>query len=242
MRTRKLAAAFTVVGMLGATSPQSAFAGGIPLGLPAQEPTQLLNHIELVQQYVQLGMAYQTQLQQYAEQIKEGRLTPTQVFGPIQTDLMGLQQIVQGGNALSYAMGNLDSQFNTKFSALGYAPPNGTPYSQRYATWSQTAMATTQKTLDAAGLQNSQMNTELQLNQQLQQQAMSAAGEMQALQVGNQIAAEEVEQLIKLRQLMQADMQSKAVFQAKQISEDDDAHRTAGFFTSQDLYSLDYTH
>ncbi len=50
--------------------------------------------------------------------LKEGRLTPTQVFGPIQTDLTGLQQIVQGGNALSYAMGNLDSQFNTKFAAL----------------------------------------------------------------------------------------------------------------------------
>lgn len=233
---RKIAAAFTVVALLSGTDPQAAFAGGIPLGLPAQEPTQLLNHVELVSQYVQLGIQYETQLKQYAEQIKQGQLSLTQAYGPIQSDLLGLQRIVQGGNALSYAMGNLDSQFMAKFASLGYAPPNGTTYSQRYATWSQTAMDTTRKTLDAAGLQNTQMQSELGLAQELQQESQSAAGEMQALQVGNQIATEEVDQLIKLRQLMQADITSKAVFQAKQISEDDEANRAAGFFASQDMY------
>ncbi len=43
---------------------------------------------------------------------------------------------------------------------------------------------------------------------------------MQALEVGNQIAENQAEQLMKLRQLMMADMQSKAAFQSAQVQKD----------------------
>jgi len=47
--------------------------------------------------------------------------------------------------------------------------------------------------------------------------ATSADGRMQAIEVGNQISEQTVEQLMKLRQLMLADLQSKQAFQAAQI-------------------------
>jgi P-type conjugative transfer protein TrbJ len=70
--------------------------------------------------------------------------------------------------------------------------------------------------------------------QRLQQDAQSADGQQKAIQVGNEIAAEQVSQLIQLRELMMADIQSKAAFQAKQIADEDEAKRAAGFFSSTD--------
>ena len=52
----------------------------------------------------------------------------------------------------------------------------------------------------------------------LQSQSTTAVGRMQALEVGNQIAENQAEQLMKLRQLMMADMQSKAAFQSRSSS------------------------
>ena len=47
--------------------------------------------------------------------------------------------------------------------------------------------------------------------------AESSEGRMKALQVANQIAEQQVQQLMKLRQLILADLQSKQAFQAAQI-------------------------
>jgi len=53
---------------------------------------------------------------------------------------------------------------------------------------------------------------------------------MQALQIGNQIAAEEVSELVELRQLMMADMQSKAAYQSAQIQMAADTTSSANSF------------
>ena len=62
-------------------------------------------------------------------------------------------------------------------------------------------------------MQNSQFDSDKSLLKTLQDQSTSAVGRMQALEVGNQIAENQSEQLMKLRQLMMADMQSKAAYQ-----------------------------
>ena len=50
--------------------------------------------------------------------------------------------------------------------------------------------------------------------------AETADGRLLALQVSNQIAHEQVDQLMKLRQLMLADLQSKQAYQALMIQQD----------------------
>ena len=74
--------------------------------------------------------------------------------------------------------------------------------------------------LKAAGLQNDQFNSDAALLKTLQGQSTTAVGRMQAIEVGNQIAENQAEQLMKLRQLMMADMQSKAAFQSAQVQKD----------------------
>jgi len=107
----------------------------------------------------------------------------------------------------------MDGTFRLRFP--GYS--TSTNYGQSYQTWSQTSLDSTLGALKAAGVQNDQFDSDEALLQSLQGQSQSAVGRMQAIEVGNQIAENQAEQLMKLRQLMMADMQSKAAYQSTMV-------------------------
>jgi P-type conjugative transfer protein TrbJ len=207
---------FTVVGSLlffGVPAPMNAgVVGGV-----ATEWTQLLNHVQLIMTYIRQGIQLQTQMQQLAEQLKQGRVLPQQTFGSIQQDLAQLAQIVQGGQALAYSMGNLDAQFRNTFPGYGSRTSG---YFNDYKKWSQTSLDTTLSTLRAVGLQGQQLNNAQAVLAQLRTMSLGASGEMEAAEVGNQIAEQQVEELMALRQLMLTDLQSKQAYQAEQIQKE----------------------
>jgi len=188
-------------------NPPAAHAG-IP-GLFATEITQLLNYVELVGSLEQQVLQVENQITQIADMAKHGITITDQLFGTVGSDIANLRQIVNTGQALSYTMSNMDGAFRLRFP--GYS--TSTNYGQAYQGWSQTSLDSTLGALSAAGLQNSQFDSDTALLQTLQQQSTSAVGRMQAIEVGNQIAENQSEQLMKLRQLMMADMQSKAAYQ-----------------------------
>jgi type IV secretion system protein TrbJ len=74
--------------------------------------------------------------------------------------------------------------------------------------------------LRAAGLQGQQLNNAQAVLAQLRSMSTGAGGQMQAVEVGNQIAEQQVEQLMSLRQLMLTDLQSKQAYQAEQIQKE----------------------
>ena len=89
---------FTVVVsmlFLGVPAPTDA---GVLAGV-ATEWTQILNHVQLILGYIRQGLQLENELKQYEEQLKQGRVLPQQLFGPIQQDLSQLAQVVQGGQA-----------------------------------------------------------------------------------------------------------------------------------------------
>jgi len=198
---------------LGVPMPMNA---GVVAGV-ATEWTQILNHVQLVMNYIRMGVQLQIQMQQLSEQLKQGKGLPRQIFGSIQQDLGQLAQIVQGGQALAYSMGNLDAQFRNTFP--GYSSRTS-GYFNDYKKWSQTSLDTTLSTLRAAGLQGQQLNNAQAVLAKLRTMSMSAGGQMEAAQVGNQIAEQQVEQLMALRQLMLVDLQSKQAYQAEQIQKE----------------------
>ena len=100
----------------------------------------------------------------------------------------------------------------------GYAT-NPTVYCQNYQRWSQTSLDTTLGALRAAGLQNQQMASEESIVGSLEFMSETADGQMQALNVLGQISDQQVQQLMKLRELMMADMSSKQAYQAAIIQE-----------------------
>ena len=61
--------------------------------------------------FLRQGEQLANELKMFANMLRNSKNIPNQVFGPVQADLNSLAQIVQGGQALAYSMGNLDQQF-----------------------------------------------------------------------------------------------------------------------------------
>ena len=86
-----------------ASGPARAQAGAF-----ATEFTQFLNHAQLSCSTSARPSNSQKPIKQTTDMMKNSKLLPGQVFGPI-SDLNALASIVQGGQALSYSLANLDS-------------------------------------------------------------------------------------------------------------------------------------
>jgi P-type conjugative transfer protein TrbJ len=194
---------------VGLQAPQPVQGGAF-----ATEMTQILNHGQLLMQYFRQGVQLQEEIKQTVDMIKNSKILTNQVYGAISSELNSLHSVVQGGMSLAYSMANIDALFRTRFPGYGYS---ATGYYQKYKTWSQTSLDTTLGALKAAGLQSQQMNSEQAVLDSLRSMAKASDGRMEALQVMGQIAEQQVQQLMKLRELMMADMSSKQSYQAAMI-------------------------
>ena len=208
---RKSVIAVVLAGMITAQSPEHAQAGAF-----ATEFTQILNHGQLVMEYIRQGQQLANELKMYADQLRNVQTVPTQVFGSIVSDLNSLASIVQGGQALAYSLGGLDVKFKSIFTGYGTTP---NAYYANYKKWATASLDTTVSTLRAVGLQGQQLQNEQAILNQLRAMAQSSDGRMQALQVMGQIAEQQTQQLMKLRQIMLTDLQSKQAYQAAVIQQ-----------------------
>jgi P-type conjugative transfer protein TrbJ len=207
--TRRAALVAVALAVIGFRTLRAGVLGGL-----ATEWTQLANHLQLVNSYIRQGEQLRQEILMVLDMAKNTATLPSQVFGPVASDIAQLASIVQGGRALAYSMANLDAEFRSRFRGWGY---NSRTWYLDYRNWSQTSLDTTLGTLKAAGLQGQELQSEQAVLNQLRSMAESSDGRMKALQVANQIAEQQVEQMMKLRQLMLADLQSKQAFQAAQI-------------------------
>jgi len=109
--------------------------------------------------------------------------------------------------------------FNFAFGAQAYASAFVFTYLTQYKNWSQTSLDTTLGTLRAAGMQGQQLQNEQAVLTALKASLQSTNGQQQALQALGDVSEQQVEQLMKLRQLMMADMSSKQAYQAAMIQQ-----------------------
>ncbi len=133
-----------------------------------------------------------------------------------QNFLYQLANQVEQGQALAYQMQNLDSQYRSKFP--GYVAP--TNYQQAYRDWAQTTHDTLLSTLASAGMQAEQFHTEQSQLNQLATLSRTAEGRMQAAQVGNMIATQQVSQLQALRQLVITQINAQNTYEAYQTQKE----------------------
>ena len=182
----------------------------------ATEPTQISIRVMHDLEYAKQLLQYAIQVQQLADALKNtahgGAASLTNIAG----DLYQLANVVQGGRALAYSLGDQDVLFRQTYP--GYQPwaPGalGGTYASQYAIWAQTSLQTTQGILRGAGFQGKLLATEQGVLGILR--ALSAANILNrndAINLGGQLAAEQVGQLQKLRELQLEDMTSKAAFQ-----------------------------
>lgn len=227
-------------------SPASAGAAGGG----ATEFTQLLNNGQLVQlagqsaqqinnqitQISQLAQQIQNQLKIYENMRQNTAQLPAHVWGQVESDLKQLQNVVNRGQGMAFSMGNIDDVLKQRFQSYAQFKanlPNDASFASTYQTWSMTNRDTISSTLQAAGLTSQQFATENSTMAQLKTASQSADGQMKALQVGHEIAAQEVAQMQKLRGLIsQQTAMMGTWFQSSQASKDLSQARREQFFNA----------
>jgi P-type conjugative transfer protein TrbJ len=133
-------------------------------------------------------------------------------------DFSQLTQLMGRSRSLAFSAGNLDGQFANRYGTydayLNKKMGSG-DWQNKYAQWSKEGADNALYTLKSLGLQASQLQSDQALQQRLQAMASSAQGRMEALQVANMMAAQNADQLMKLRELMMIQLQMQANFMAQ---------------------------
>ncbi|MBA3447683.1 MAG: P-type conjugative transfer protein TrbJ [Pseudaminobacter sp.] len=245
MAVRTAVAAIVAAGSFGVTPASS---GGVTG--QATEWTQLLNNGELVTmvgksteqinnqmtQIAQLAEQIQNQIRMYENMIQNTAQLPSHVWGQVENDLNRLRSLVAQGDGIAFSMSNADDVLKQRFQSYadfktGLA--EGQTFSSTYETWSTTNRDTIAGTLKAAGLTGEQFSSEEATMSSLRSMSESADGQMKALQVGHQIAAEQVGQFQKLRGLVaQQTTMMGTWFQSEQADKDLAQVRRERFFNA----------
>ncbi len=182
------------------------------------EWTQLMNKAMMAKQVATQAQQLGTQINQYKDMLINSKGLSTQVWGQAMQDFSKLQNLMSQSRSMAYSASNLDGQFSSKYGtydAYLNRKMDAKDWQNKYAQWSQEGSDNARYALKGLGLQASQMQNEQALMQQLQSMAGSAEGRMQALQVANMMAAQNVEQVMKLRQMMMLQLQMQANYLAQ---------------------------
>lgn len=204
--------------ILSCSAAYGQFGGGVVVCTNcANEPTAVSIRIMHQLEYAKQLLQYAIQVQQLADAIKNTTHGGPAALSNVSADLTLLANVVQGGQAIAYSMGNQDVVFRTTFP--GYQPvmapaPGVGTYQSRYAQWVQTSLATTQGILRGVGLQGKLLATEQGVLSVLRTlSASNLLNRNDAINLTGQLAAEQIGQLQKLRELQLEDMTSKAAYQ-----------------------------
>lgn len=182
--------------------PSVALAGGGGLGiLNATLPEQILQEVTAMEQLGKQAEEVSNQLRQIDYMARNLQSLPQNMWSQTYGDLNQLTNIVSQANGLSYAMQNVDSEFQSKYPS--YSPSEN--YDQQFQQWNQTTSNSIAGALQAQGLNAQNFATQQAALQQIEAASQSATGRMQVLQAGNQIASMEVTQLQQLQQIQSAD-------------------------------------
>ncbi|WP_300064550.1 P-type conjugative transfer protein TrbJ [uncultured Roseobacter sp.] len=197
----------------------------------ALEVTQLANLAELSNQTIQVAegvnqrvtmitnqiQQIQTALQSYQNMVANTLAIPQQLWSPIAGNLQQLHSAVSQGQALAYTIANVDDVIRQEFGQYSdfiNNPLSSAQYAQQYRGWSQRNRETIAATMEATGLNIDQIATEETFMNTLRNRNTNT-GRTQLLQVGNQVALEQVGQFQKLRQLVAANTQMMGAYFAK---------------------------
>ncbi|ATS74319.1 P-type conjugative transfer protein TrbJ [Xanthomonas citri pv. fuscans] len=198
---------------------------------------QMFEYAEAVNTALNTAEQLQTQIQQYQNMVTQGVSLPNSMWGSIAADMKGVVNIYQRSQALGRNLQNLDQQFNTQVPGwqqyLNEVANSGQyPASQtmpdKYEKWSQQGRDNVKSALEAANMNTSSFESEDAQLQRMVARSQSAAGRMQAIQAGNEINSQNVQQLQKLRDLVatQINMQANYMAQEQNRRDLDDALRT----------------
>lgn len=230
-------------------TPNILLAGTVAGTGGSTEVTQIANNLQLVEQ----GSEMVSQTQKLASQLQkqvamvndmktQAKTLSNQEWSHTSSALQQLAQISRQGEAIAYSSANMDALYHQKYKGYAaYSQSNSgssVTYSDRYSEWSNTNRDSTINAMKSANLQQSQFADETVTMQTIENMGRTAQGRMQAIQVGNQIAAQQVGQMQKLRSLVMSQMQMQAAHQAFEANQKDSANAKSRNFFKNDVSNI----
>ncbi len=219
--------------------PTFSFSGGVaPVG--ATEFTQILNNIELVglvaketegvaisaEQLLTQVETLRTQLLAYQNMITNTKNLPETFWRDVTASLNGLHSAMSEAQSLSFDGGTLDKVLKSKlildplFKASGLASGE---FEERYDDWQKITTAALGATLAASRMTIKDVESEAAIIDRIQTQGKTVKGQVEAIQVGNELAGSIAHQLAKLRTITASQNEQTAVFQARWLAQMDAA-------------------
>lgn len=182
------------------------------------QATQMAKEIETA---INTAQQLSTQINQYKDMLQQGVSLPSTMFNRMTGDLQQLQSLYQQGKMLSGGLTDFDNQFRNRFgdynSYLRNEGKNPNSMGNNYKQWSEQGFDNLRVAMRASGMNVSSIAGEDALLSQMVQRSQNATGRMQAIQAGNEIAAQQVQQMMKLRQLLDTQIQSQSMWYAQQM-------------------------
>jgi len=189
---------------------------------------------------------FQTQFNQYMDMLKQGLPLSDPRFDSLKDTFRELKSVYDEGKALAHSVKNLDEQFRETYRSYDdYIKDfrndiNSAP--DRYKKWAEDSFTNTRLAMKAAGIQVSAFADEEDSLQELLGRSASAEGRLQAIQAGNEISAQMVQQLQRLREMIAAQitLQSNWIAQQTQRAAMDDAFDEVFYVPHQNSTSKGY--
>lgn len=197
---------------------------------------QMFQYVEEVNTALTSAEQLSTQISQYNNMVTQGISLPNSMYGSIAADLKSVANIYTRSQALGRNIQNMDSQFNTQFpswqnylneAANSAQYPASQTMPDRYEKWSEQGRDNVKTAMESANMNTSTFESENAQLDRMMARSQSSAGRMQAIQAGNEISAQNVQQLQKLRDLLatQVNMQGNYMAQQQNRADLDDALR-----------------
>lgn len=161
--------------------------------------------LDAAKDYAQQSRQLQTQINQYNDMVTQGKgLSDTQ-WGSVVKNIRDLASIYKDSRALAADVKGMEEEFGQAFG--GYKQyvqqfGRGKSIRDQLEKWGEQGSDNAMYAMKAAGMQVDMMEGEDAAMAKLMASSRSAEGRMQALQVANEIAAQQVQQTQKMRQLI----------------------------------------
>lgn len=153
----------------------------------------------------------QMQMNQYQMMIQNTLSLGDPVLKPLGDTLRSVASVYYQGQSLMYRAQNLDSQFlymYPGYQSYLYSMGQGTPtFSNRYQVWSDRNSEGIRASLKATGMVVEDGESAESMLNKVALRSQTAGGQKQAIQAGNEIATMQVQELLKLQQMINAQTQ-----------------------------------
>jgi P-type conjugative transfer protein TrbJ len=188
---------------------------------------QALSYGKQVEQAATQLQQLQTELQQYANMVRNSIAIPTQMFSLVQSTISQIQSISSMAGLLTGNSAGIITRLNS-LQGVGYqissTGQNLANLPQQLTMWQNTIGNSAKQLGSALGLQQIDLGNQTAIQAIIQQHSQSAAGQLQAIQAGNEMAANNAVLLHQIAQTLittaQANQTTADVAADRQASED----------------------